>query len=283
MVIDYLATFYMICEKLELTKEELEKRFGILMPIEKLLDRQDYADTLKEKIVEVCKENNLDIIKYQPDFDIINRYCNLNPSDDDLSLPQDEIKYDSECAFEKYYNIDTIIGAFKKFVSKEWSKEKLASWICKYNYIINGGFDLISNENFTSLKQFIIDTMSWSLDGLSFIDKYDYEEKNGIEYYIDELINFDHILKTIDNWTAYYAAVGNRDEDDEEQYVILVNNIEKEYIIVFSMFLKNGYKDEYFKFVSENELYNFVDTLKNKKYKLLPYSEEFFYEEKLIN
>ncbi len=280
MVINYLATFNMICERLGLTKQKLENKFGILMPIEKLLERTDYADVLQEKIISICKENNIQPIKYQPDFDIINRYCNLNPSDDDLSLSQDDIKYDSECAFEKYYNVDTIVGAFKKFASNEWSKEKLASWICKYNYIINGGFDLILEEKNTSIKQFIIDAMSWSLDGLSFIDSYDPNEKIDVEQYRDEFKNFDHILKTIDNWKGYYAVVGEYCDDKEEQYVILVNDVEKEYIIIFSMFLKNGYKDEYLNFVSQDELYNLAETLKKKKYKLLPYSEDFFYDER---
>lgn len=44
-------------------------------------------------------------------------------------------------------------------------------------------------------------------------------------------------------------------------------------------FLNNGFEDEFFKYVSEDELIDLVEQLKEKEYKLLKCSEKYFYFE----
>lgn len=73
--------------------------------------------------------------------------------------------------------------------------------------------------------------------------------------------------------------VGPNAEFNQDQYVVLINDTTKEYIIIYSDYLENGFEDEYFQYVSEKKFIHLIEQLKEKKYTILRYSEGFYYDE----
>ena len=53
------------------------------------------------------------------DKDLTNKVCNLTCTKEDVCRDQSIIKYDYENPFKKYYDIDIIVGAINKYISKE--------------------------------------------------------------------------------------------------------------------------------------------------------------------
>lgn len=142
-------------------------------------------------------------------------------------------------------------------------------------WILSGGFRDDLKEDLDSLEQYFKDVLVWNLDGLSFFD----DEIEELNDWIESYNNLDHIWKTIDGWKAIYSMVGENAEFNQDQYVVLVNDTLKEYMIIYSDFLENGFEDEYFKYVYEDEFIKIIENLKEKNYKMLSYSEEWFYLE----
>jgi|GEM_PF-1462409 hypothetical protein len=214
------------------------------------------------------------------DKELIERVCNLSITKKDVCINQEAINYDYEYPFHKYYNVNTIIGAINKYLYKEWDAETLAHWCCIYNWILCGGFHDELKEDLTSLEQFIFDVISWDLDGLSFFDE-DYLEEGISEIYkwIEMYKAWDYILQTRDNWKAMYAMVGENAEFNEDQFVVLINDITKEYMIIHSNHLENGFEDEFFKYIKENEFISLIEKLNKGEYKIISCSEEWYYSE----
>lgn len=56
--------------------------------------------------------------------ELINKVCTLSCTKEDLVLDYSSIKNlelkDSKCSFIKYYNLNTILDAFNKYINKEW-------------------------------------------------------------------------------------------------------------------------------------------------------------------
>ena len=214
------------------------------------------------------------------DCELIKKVCELTCSKKDVVRNKKAIKYDREYPFKKYYNVEAIIGALNKYLSHEWDDITLSHWACTYNWILNGGFYRNLKENLDSFEAFIKEVISWDLDGLAFFSDSLYKNvAQEIFEQIEKYRNYDYVWQTRENWKAVYAMVGPYAEENEEQYVVLFNDKTKEYIIIFSSFLNNGFEDEFFKYVSEDELIDLVEQLKGKQYKLLKCSEKYFYDE----
>lgn len=213
------------------------------------------------------------------DKELIDKVCNLNCVKKDVNRNQTTIKYDIEYPFEKYYDLNTIINAINKYIKKEWDDKTLSSWFCIYNWILCGGFDDNLKENFTDVEDFLVETISWDLDGMSFFDDWVIESE-GIQYLydcIEEFKSLDHIWKTRNEWNGYYSPIGESGTLNENQYVLFINEIKKEYIIIHSDHLENGKNYDNIKFVTENEFDGLVNQLKYNNYKLISYSEKWYY------
>ena len=218
------------------------------------------------------------------DKELIERICNLTCSKEDLWENQTtSINYDSEYPFRKYYDVNIIIKAINKYISKEWDDQTLAGWCCIYNWILCGGFSNDVKEDLNPLEQYLFNDLSWELDGLSFFDEETYFEESKDEIYeiIESFKNWDHIWQTRDSWKGVYAPIGVFDLTNGDQYVLLVNETLKEYMILFSEgHLSNNYKhqNDYLRYTSRNKFVKLEKYLKNNGYTMLGCSERFYYD-----
>ena len=81
-----------------------------------------------------------------------------------------EMEYDYDKPFEKYYKLDSILLAIKKYQKHSITSRHLAYWANIYNWIINGGFKTEEKKTKSSLEQIILWEISDTLDALSFFD-----------------------------------------------------------------------------------------------------------------
>ena len=68
-------------------------------------------------------------------------------------------------------------------------------------------------------------------------------------------------------------------EENEDQIAVFINDKTKEYMIIYTDFLNNGFENETFKFVSDKEFKSVIQNLENAKYKILPCQEDWYFEE----
>ena len=216
------------------------------------------------------------------DKELIEKVCNLTCSKEEVCRDQTTINYDVDHPFEKYFDVNIIIGALNKYISKEWDETTLAHWFCIYDYIICGGFSDDLKEDYNPLERFITEVISWDLDGLSFFDEEAYLDDgiNTIYGWIEWYKNIDHIWKTRDSWHGVYAAIGEYDSENRQQYVLLINDKLKKYMIIFSDFLRNNYKHQngYLRYTTKNKFAKLEEKL-SKDYKNLSCDEDSFKEE----
>lgn len=212
------------------------------------------------------------------DKQLIDSICDLTCEPAAINGRQDKIKYDTEFPFEKYYDVNAIVGAIEKYKAGQWSADTLAGWACSYCWILAGGFDKDVKENFNPFEQYLVWTLLDDLDGLSFLDEC-LEDIKSIDSWIDFYRIFDHIWQTRECWYGIYAPVGALDELNSDQYVLIRNDCEKEYMIVFSNGLPNNYKhqDPQLKYTTARKLLSNIDDLKAKGYTILPCAEEYLY------
>lgn len=214
------------------------------------------------------------------DKDLIQRVCALTCSKDEVVRNQTTIKYDVLHPFRKYYSIGTIKGAMEKFISKEWDDITLSHWACIYCWILSGGYGDTVTENLNTLEGFLRDVITWDLDGLSFFDaEYDEDPIKCIRNTIQLFENYDRIWKTLNEWNAVYAMIGPYDEHNGEQWVALINDLKKEYMIMNTDHLENGYEDENFKFLQREDFVKQIEQLKSDGYNILSCAEDYYYEE----
>lgn len=147
-----------------------------------------------------------------------------------------------------------------------------------YFYIINGGFYDELIEDFTPLKNIVIDNLTYLLDGFSFI--YSYKEKKEWESLYINIKNLDHILKTISNWKCVYTLTKENDFVISNFYSIFINDNLKECLISFydDPFLDKI--DNYLiKKVDKNEFIELINTLIKNGYEFLAYDDEYLFDE----
>ena len=210
------------------------------------------------------------------DKDLIQRVCNLTCSKEDVVRSQTTIAYDKLQPFRKYYNVEAIKGAMEKFTSDEWDDQTLAHWACTYCWILSGGLGDNVKEDLDTFEGFFRDVVTWDLDGLSFFSAED-DESTDMHECIKLFEYYDHVWQTRKQWRAVYAMIGPFAEENGDQYVALINDTTKEYMIIYSDHLENGFQDEYFKFVTQEEHILLIEQLKNSGYQILSCSEEDYY------
>ena len=209
---------------------------------------------------------------------LIEKICNLSCTKTELDISQESVKYDIDHPFTKYYSLLTIKGAIKKFMSDEWDEKSLANWACIYSWILSGGFHPNVTEEFDSLEKFFKETIVWFLDGLSFIDGSP-NPKKGMSEMLDFYENYDRIWQARDEWKAVYAMIGPFARHNGSQYIVFVNDIAKEYMIMYSEHLKNGFEDEHFKFVKQKAHVALVKRLKDNGYRMIACDEDEYYKD----
>ena len=215
------------------------------------------------------------------DKDLINKVCNLSCLKNDVCRNQTTINYDTDYPFKKYYDVNIIIGAINKYLTKEWDDETLAGWCCIYCWILSGGFSKNLKEDLNPLEDFYKEIITWDLDGLSFFDeKYDLEyNPRYLQERIEQIKTLDYVWQTRTQWKGVYSPISTYHQENGEQCVLLINETKKEYIIFASEQLYNDYnhQNEYLKFISKNKFVKLVEKLKEKNYSLLSYAEDYYY------
>lgn len=119
--------------------------------------------------------------------------------------------------------------------------------------------------------------MIWELDSLTFCD----EREDNIYSIIENFKTLDHVWQTRNSWKGVYATIGEFDLSNGDQYVLLINEELKEYIIIFSTgHLSNNYQhqNEYLRYTTKNKFVKLVEKIKNK-YKNISHSEEYYYSD----
>ena len=210
------------------------------------------------------------------DRELIQKVCALTCSKKEVIINQTTIKYDTVHPFKTYYNVSTITGAINKYISNEWDDQTLAHWACIYCWILSGGCDDNITEDLNTLEGFFRDVITWDLDGLSFFSAKDNDLQDMHEC-IKLFECYDHIWQTRKQWRAVYAMIGPLAKENGDQYVALINDTTKEYMIIHSDHLENGFEDEYFKFITQAEHVLLIEQLKKSGYQILSYSEEYYY------
>lgn len=280
MKINYFETLNRLKVTLNISNKKLAELLEISLETLKQFEDLNYKPKkrLINKIEALCKENNLTLVEFVPDYDYINKICNLTFSTNDVRINQCSVRYDYDHPFEKYYNLEIITKAYNKLLDKSWSIQKFTNWIVIYFYIINGGFYDELIEDFTPLKNIVIDNLTYLLDGFSFI--YSYKEKKEWESLYINIKNLDHILKTISNWKCVYTLTKENDFVISNFCSIFINDNLKECLISFydDPFLDKI--DNYLiKKVDKNEFIELINTLIKNGYEFLAYDDEYLFDE----
>lgn len=280
MKINYFETLNRLKVTLNISNKKLAELLEISLKTLKQFEEFDYKPKEKviNKIEALCKENNLTLVEFVPDYEYINKICNLTFSTNDVITNQCCVRYDYDHPFEKYYNLEIITKAYSKLLDKSWSIEKFSHWIVIYLYIINGGFYDELIEDFTPLESIVIENLTYLLDGFSFI--YSYKEKKVWESLYIDIKNLDHILKTISNWRCVYTLTKKNDFEISNFYSIFINDDLKECLISFydDPFLDKI--DNYLiKKVDKNEFIELINTLIKNGYEFLAYDDEYLFDE----
>lgn len=214
------------------------------------------------------------------DKDLIEKICNLTCSKEDIDISTDDITYDTERPFKKYYNADTVIGAFNKYLCKAWDDRTFAIWCYLYNYIICGGFGCNANDDLNPLEKLLMYIISYDLDGLSFFDEFDYHKICGADVFrkwSEEYKNWDHILNTIDDWKGICAQIGPDAEFNQSQFVVVFNKQLKENMIIYADLCDATDDNEIFRRVTEEEFDKAIEELRADGYSLLSCHEDVYY------
>lgn len=200
------------------------------------------------------------------DKELIGKICNLTCNKKDVNLKNEEIKYDLDHPFKKYYSVEIIMKAINKYLSKEWDDVFLARWACTYMYIICGGYKDEVVEELNPIEWLVKELIVWELDGISFFDD---ESKDYLDEWIQSFKSLDLIFKTSNKWNGL----------NDDEYVVFVNDEDKQYVICSIEFLDEEYDKKYIKQVSREEQINIVKDLQKTGYTLLSCNEKYYFED----
>ena len=175
---------------------------------------------------------------------------------------------DLDNAFEKYYSLDCILSAIKKYKAKQVDDRFLACWANAYNWIISAGLDFQSETNH-KIKEIIAFEISDWLDSLSFFDED--EEVCDIEQYINVFSTLDKIYNSMNDWEFEYAPTNEFCDENGDIWLLLINIKEGLFLKLFH----EGYGDysvENQEPWSEDDIDKAIQSLKANGYKEMPYT-----------
>ena len=180
----------------------------------------------------------------------------------------DKKELDLNNAFQKYYSLECILSAIKKYKAKQISDKYLAYWACAYNWIVSAGFCFQSEINHKIQEVLIFEISDW-LDSLSFFDET--EEVCDIEKYISVFSTLDKIYKNINDWEFEYAPTNEFCDESGDIWLLLINLKEGLFLKLFH----DGYGDysiENQEPWSEDDINKAIQSLKANGYKEMPYT-----------
>ena len=166
--------------------------------------------------------------------ELFKKIVNVSCSAEELEAFTTEIdkkEFDTDNAFEKYYDSEKILFAISRYENKEIDDLYLANWMAAYMWIIMGGYKTVDNNSSITFEQWIKWEICDYLDSLSFFD--DSEEWYKLDNYKNSFRVLDMIYRNSNDWDKIFA---HTDElgDNEGDVVMLISNAKtKEFVKIY--------------------------------------------------
>ena len=210
------------------------------------------------------------------------KILNLTCNEKDVLCIFEDCFYDKDEPFKKYYNKEIFFKAIDKFITNQWDQEQLTNWCYSYISIIEGGHLSNSKEKFNFIEEFVqiqIIMILYSLSGYEKeeFDDYDseFEWLKDLKYILNTL---DFVYKTSANWHGLISQIGNICKEEGDSYVLLINDISKQYLITYSYYKKENQSD-IIQFTTEENFISKLNDIKSQGYSLISFEEEDFYND----
>ena len=161
---------------------------------------------------------------------IINATCTFEELET-FVINIDKKEFDLDKAFEKYYNVERILYAIRRYENKEIDDRYLSYWMNAYNWIIMAGFKIESENNEISFQDWVVWEISDWLDSLSFFD--DSDEWFNLEDYKNSFIIIDKIYKNLNDWKCLFAHTDEWGDNEDDVVLLAVNYKAKELVKMY--------------------------------------------------
>ena len=169
---------------------------------------------------------------------IINATCTFEELDA-FVIDIDKKEFDLDKAFEKYYNVERILYAIRRYENKQIDDRYLSYWMNAYNWIIMAGFKIEVENKEISFQDWVVWEISDWLDSLSFFDdSYDWFN---LEDYKNSFIILDKIYKNLNDWECVFAHTNEWGDNEDDVVLLISNHKTKEYVKIYS---RLDYKNE---------------------------------------
>ena len=175
----------------------------------------------------------------------------------------DKKEYDIDNAFEKYYDLERILYAIRRYENKEVNDQYLSCWMTAYNWVIMAGFKTEQENREIVFKDWLVWQISDLLDSLSFFENSD--EFFNINDYKNAFIIMDKIYKNINDWECVFAHTDELGDNEDDVVLLVVNDKTKECV---KMYGNLDYLNEEVK-IDKIEFYEMkkeIKQLKRKKF-----------------
>lgn len=142
----------------------------------------------------------------------------------------DKKEFDLDNAFQKYYSLDCILSAIKKYKAKQINDKFLRYWANAYDWIIMSGFktSCYKEKGNRSIKEIVVDEITEWLDSLSFFDCD--EEWYDLDKYVECFVALDEIYQNVCDWDVAYTPTNEFCEENGDAWVLFINRKRKVYL-----------------------------------------------------
>ena len=201
---------------------------------------------------------------------LFEKICNLTCSFEELRsfvIKIDKKKFDLDNPFEKYFDVQKILFAIKRYENKEIDDRYLSYWMSAYNWIIMGGFKIDTDNTITFKEWLEWEICDW-LDSLSFFD--DFDDWYNLEDYKKSFAVLDKIYQNYNDWDRVFAHTDEWGDNDDDVVVLAYHKTGKEFVKIYGE-LDYLSLDVKFPRVELDKLEKEIERLKSNGYKELKY------------
>lgn len=180
----------------------------------------------------------------------------------------DKKEFDVDNAFEKYYNLQRILYAIKRYEDREIDDRYLAYWMTAYCWIIMGGFKTeYKNKEITFQDWIEWEIADW-LDSLSLFD--DSDDWYNLDEYKNSFTTIDKIYRTINDWKCVFEHTDGWGDNEDDVVFLVCNYKTKEFVKMYGEldYLKEKVKIDK---IELDELEKQIEQLKKEGFQELEY------------
>ena len=165
------------------------------------------------------------------DKELFNKIINVSCTFEELEAFVIDIvkkEFDLENAFDKYYSVETILKAIRRYENKEIDDRYLSYWMNAYDWIIMAGFKMESENKEIYFKDWLVWEISNLLDSLSFFDNT--EDWYNLEDYTTCFKILDKIYKNLNDWKCLFAHTDEWGDNEDDVVLLITNHKTKEFV-----------------------------------------------------